>query len=602
MDLTATPGLAIAAIVGLGAAAQWLAWRVNLPAILPLLITGFLLGPGLGLVQPLELFGADLLFPSVSLAVGLILFEGGMTLKLSELRDIRGTVWRLVSLGALVTWLVATAAGYFIAGLDLLLAFLFGALIIVTGPTVIGPLLRIVRPVPKVGNVLKWEGILIDPIGAMVAVLVFEFIVHAGRGDVIGTTLLLFGRFILVGSIVGAVGGLIMASLLKGRRIPDFLVNLIALALVFGAFAVANTFADEAGLLATTLMGIIIANTAIPNRHNILNFKEDLTVLFISILFIVLAANIEFDTLMQVTSFSSLLLLAVIMLVARPLNVFISTVRSDFSIKEKLYLSWIAPRGIVAAAVSSLFASRLVSEGFANAETLAPLVFLIIVGTVLLNSLTARPLAQYLGIAEPDPQGFLILGAHAFARRIARFLAGQGVKVLLADTNGMNVAMARSEGLAAYHGNLLSDQADDELRLAGIGKLLALTSNDEANALTALKYAREFDTQNVYQLEPSRSGSSRGSLGDSERGRTLFQQGVTYDQLKQLFDRGASFETMPVAKAIKPSDEFLPMFIVNDRSVRVLSTGESLPSTGGTLVALTLKAKGKAKQPVSLPS
>lgn len=594
--LTQLPGLAIAVIVALGALAQWFAWWVNLPAILPLLIIGFLLGPVLGVIEPLQLFGEALLFPAISLAVGLILFEGGLTLRLSELGEIRGVVRRLVSLGGLVSWLLIAAASYFITGLEPKLAFLFGALLMVTGPTVIGPLLRIVRPLPKIGNVLKWEGILIDPIGAMVAVLVFEYVVYAGRGDAVGPTLLLFGRFVLVGGLVGAAGGLAMATLLRRRWVPDFLINLVALAFVFAAFAIANSFVDEAGLLATTLMGIIIANTTIPNRRGILSFKEDLTILFISVLFIVLAANIQLGTLLAVTSLRSLLLLAVIMLVIRPVTIMLSTIGSGFNLREKLYLSWIAPRGIVAAAVSSLFASKLAREGFAGAEVLAPMVFLVIVGTVLLNSLTARPLARLLGVAEPDPQGFLIMGAQPFARRIAGFLKEQGLKVLLADTNGAYVAAARAQGFAAYHGSLLSDQADDELRLSGIGKLLAITSNDEANALAALKYAREFGTQNVYQLEPSRASAERKRLGDTERGRTLFHEPVTYDELRQLFDRGAKLETRPPGGA-RVQGVYLPMFVITERGARVISAGDNLPENG-TVAALVLEAESAPAEPV----
>src|SRR5690554_1812553 len=385
------PGLAIAAIIGLGAGAQWLAWRINLPAILPLLVTGFLLGPVLGLVQPMELVGENLLFPAISLAVSLILFEGGLTLRWKELSEIGSTIRRLVTLGGLITWLLIALASWLIIGLEPQLAVLLGALLMVTGPTVIGPLLRIVRPVPRVGNVLKWEGIVIDPIGAMIAALVFTYIVHTRSGDALSQTLVTFGLFIVVGTIVGVIAGYSLSFLLKQRRIPDFLVNLIALAFVFLAFAVSNMFVDESGLLATTIMGILIANSSVPNFRSILSFKEDLTVLVISVLFIVLAANIEFSTLLQVTNWSSLALLLVIMLVIRPLAIFISSAGSSITFKEKLYLSWIAPRGIVAASVSSLFAARLSIEGVTGAEQLAPMVFLVIVGTVLLNSLTALP-------------------------------------------------------------------------------------------------------------------------------------------------------------------------------------------------------------------
>ncbi|CAN5731134.1 hypothetical protein BH24DEI2_BH24DEI2_19010 [soil metagenome] len=320
-----------------------------------------------------------------------------------------------------------------------------------------------------------------------------------------------------------------------------------------------------------------------------------MTILFISLLFIVLAANIELDTLLQVLDASTLVLLVALMLVVRPLSIFISTIGSDFTLKEKLYLSWIAPRGIVAAAVSSLFASKLAREGVANADVLVPLVFTVIVGTVLLNSLTAKPVARLLGIAEPDPQGFLIMGAHPFARRIAEFFQNEDVNVLLSDTNWQNVSAARVDGLDVYYGSLLSEQSDDEVRLSGIGKLLALTSNDEANGLAALKYTREFDSLNVYQLKPGRS-SERDQISDESRGRILFHKGVTYAELSHLFSRGAKIKktniterfTLAAFEAVH-GNNYLPMFVIEDGGVRVLSEDDPIQDTTGTLVALVLE-------------
>ncbi len=593
-ELLATqPALAIAAIVALGAAAQWAAWRIGLPAILPLLIVGFLVGPLLGWIDPSSLIGQEILFPAVSLAVGLILFEGGLTLSLPEVRETRGVVIRLVTIGALVTWLGATFAAWTLVGLPLQLAFLFGALIIVTGPTVIGPLLRIVRPSARVANVLKWEGILIDAIGAMVAVLVFEFLLIENREQALGSTLLLFLRFILTGTVVGVIAGSVLAWLLRRRLIPDYLVNLVALAMVFAAFAVASAMAQEAGLLATVLMGMVIANRGVPNINDLLSFKEDLTVLFISLLFIVLAANIELGAFMQALSLPSLALLATVILIIRPLSVFASTAGSSLSLREKAFLGWIAPRGIVAAAVSSLFATKLVNAGFEGAESLVPLVFLVIVGTVLLGSLTAKPVAEALGVAEPDPQGFLILGAHPIARRIAQFLKDEDLAVTLADTNWSNVAAARLEGLAAYYGSLLSDRTDDEIRLSGIGRLLALTSNDEANALSSLKYARAFGSQNVFQLAPGTSGTARDNLSTEQRGRLAFGPDVDYPRLESLFDRGAILKRSPLSERVSIDDlrrrgdeDQVPLFVIHNGTVRLLPEEGALPEGDSELVSL----------------
>jgi len=591
--LASQPALAVAAIVALGAAAQWAAWRIGLPAILPLLIVGFLVGPLFGWIDPSTLFGQELLFPAVSLAVGLILFEGGLTLSLPEVRETRGVVVRLVTIGALVTWLGATFAAWALVGLPLQLAFLFGALIIVTGPTVIGPLLRIVRPSARVANVLKWEGILIDAIGAMVAVLVFEFLLIENREQALGSTVLLFLRFILTGTVVGVIAGSLLAWLLRRRLIPDYLVNLVALATVFAAFAVASAMAQEAGLLATVLMGMVIANRGVPNINDLLSFKEDLTVLFISLLFIVLAANIELGAFMAALSLPSLALLATVILIIRPLSVFASTAGSSLSLREKAFLGWIAPRGIVAAAVSSLFATKLVAAGFEGAESLVPLVFLVIVGTVLLGSLTAKPVAEALGVAEPDPQGFLILGAHPIARRIGQFLRDEDLAVMLADTNWSNVAAARLEGLPAYYGSLLSDRTDDEIRLSGIGRLLALTSNDEANALSSLKYARAFGSQNVFQLASGTSGTAREGLSTEQRGRLAFGPDVSYPRLESLFDRGAILKRTPISERVtidalrrRGDEDQVPLFVIHNGTIRLLPEEGALPEGDSELVSL----------------
>ena len=351
----------------------------------------------------------------------------------------------------------------------------------------------------------------------------------------------------------------------------------------------------EAGLLATVIMGAIVANTGVPNIHDLLSFKEDLTVLFISLLFIVLAANIELSAFLSVVNLSSLALLAVIMLLIRPLNVMLSTLGSPLNLRERLYPSLIAPRGIVAAAVSSLFASKLTKAGFEGAEVLVPLVFIVIVGTVLLNSVTAKPLGALLGVAEPDPQGFLVMGAHPFARRIAHFLKDEGLVVMVADTNWSNVASARVEGLTAYYGSLLSEHAEDELRLTGIGRLLALTSNDEANALTSLKYARDFGSQDVFQLAPMRTSSQRSGLSTEQRGRIVFQRGVNYREVERLFDRGATIKKTTITEEFdldafreEHGDDALPMFVLQSKRLRVLTDGSTLPESGATLVSLAL--------------
>jgi len=588
------PALAIAAIIALGVGAQWLAWRIRVPAILPLLAVGFLVGPLLGWLTPTEVFPPDLFYPLVSMAVGLILFEGGLTLRFSELRNTRRVVINLVTWGALVTWLCGAAAAYFVAGLSVQLAFLFGALVIVTGPTVIAPLLRIVRPNANVASVLKWESIVIDAVGALVAVLVLEAVVLLSRDEPLFSIVLLLGRFVLVGSAVGAAGGVALSWLLRKRALPDYLINVTALALLFATFSLANVFSSEAGLLAAVVMGILVANTGVPGLDSLLSFKEDLTVLLVSMLFIALAANVELSTFVAALSWQTALLLALVMFVIRPLDVYLSSIGSRLLASERLFIAWVGPRGIVAASVTSLFAVRLRTVGIEGADQLVPLVFIVIVGTVLVASLTAKPLGVRLGVADPDPQGVLLLGAHPMARQIAGVLDELGVKVLLADTNASNVTEAQAAGLMTYHGSLLSDASDDRLRLAGIGRLLALTSNDEANALTAVKFGREFGKANVYQLAPRTHDDHNKRLGGEHRGRWLSNEELSFERLESLRRAGATIERTELSEELSLADYLteggdgvVPLFLVDGKDVRVVSDEtDAERETSGSVVAL----------------
>ncbi len=379
--------LIVAGIITAGILCQWIAWRVRVPAIIPLLAAGFLVGPVLGWLNPQEEF-QNLFYPMVSMAVAVILFEGALTLTWREVRSVASTVRNLLTIGAAITWVGGALAAHYIVGMSWELAFLFGALIIVTGPTVIAPLLRNVRPTEKISSVLKWEGILIDPIGATVAVLVLGFII-AGTQASLGGAALSFLRIAGVGLSLGLAGGYAIYLLLHYYLVPDFLRDIVTLAMVLGVFAVSSALAAESGLLAVTVMGVLLANTDLRKLREILYFKEKLSVLLISSLFILLAANISMDDLAYL-DWRSFVVLAVVILVLRPLGILFSTWGSNLSNKERLFLAWVAPRGIVAAAVSSLFAYELLHLGVDEARILEPLTFLIIVGTVLIQGGTAK--------------------------------------------------------------------------------------------------------------------------------------------------------------------------------------------------------------------
>jgi len=528
--------LSLALIALLGAACQWVAWRSKLPAILFLLLSGILVGPVLGWLDPDALFG-DLLFPVVSLGVAIILFEGGITLRFEDIRGLEKVVRRMVTTGVATTWLVGAAAAHWLVGFGWELSFLFGAVVVVTGPTVIVPMLRTVRPTPKVAEVLRWEGIVIDPIGALLAVVVYEFLVAQSAGTAPAGTLITFAGVLAVGSAAGALMGQAMGWLLRGHLLPDYLRSVTTLSVVCATFAASNAIAHESGLLAVTVMGIWLANMKNVPLEDILDFKESLSVLVISVLFIVLAARLHFDEL-QVLGTGAVAVFLVMQFVARPLKIAVTTVGSSLSWREKALLAWIAPRGIIAAAVSALFAPKLQALGFEQAPFLVPLTFAVIIGTVVLQSATAGPLARWLGVAEPEPRGVLVIGANPVARAIGKALQDAGFRVLLADNYWESVSKARLAGLRTYYGNPVSELADRQIDLVGVGKMIAVSPQPELNALAVVRYRTEFGRNAVFRLpEAPRKNGGKEERGP-DQGRILFSEDADYDRVASLLGSG----------------------------------------------------------------
>ncbi len=517
---------------------QWVAWRVRLPAILFLLVVGFLLGPIFDIVRPDELFG-DLLFPFVSLAVAIILFEGSLTLKLSELPGLSHTITRLITLGALVTWVIIGASAFYLFHFSWQLSVLFGALCVVTGPTVIMPMLRTVRPNANISNILRWEGILIDPVGALLTVVTFEFIILYTQGNAIGHTIFLFGKIIIIGSIAGIASGYFLGYVLRRQWVPEYLQNLATLTVLFSSFTLSNHFAEESGLLAVTLMGLWLANMRDVDIASILNFKENLTVLFISGLFILLAARLDLSQI-QSLNINMLLLFLIIQLVARPIAIWLCSLGSDLTWREKCLLSWVAPRGIVAAAVSALFALRLEETTIDDIHLLVPLIFMVIVGTVVLQSATAGPLAKWLGVSEPSPTGILIMGANPVARCLGEAIKDLGFRVLLAGTSRSNIHAARMAGLETFYGNPASEYADQRLNMVGMGKLLALAPNSELNTVVATRYRNDFGRENMFSLAGSmdNENSDKHRVAQGYRNYQLLADNVSYKRLASMISLG----------------------------------------------------------------
>jgi len=559
-------------------------------------LIGIVAGPVTGWIDPEALLG-DLFFPFISLSVAIILFEGSLTLKFEEIRGLERVVQRLVTGGLLTTWLVTSLAARWLVDFSWELAFLFGAVTVVTGPTVIVPMLRTVRPTAHIANILRWEGIVIDPIGALLGVLVFEFIISGQGGTGLGHAVTVFGKTIAGGLTLGAVGGQFLGIVLRRHLLPEYLHNLTTLALMAGIFALSNLLVEESGLLAVTVMGVWLANMKDVNIEEILDFKESLSLLLISILFILLAARVEFSEFQQL-GWAAAGVLVVIQFAARPLKVAFATLGSSLNWRERALLSWIAPRGIVAAAISALFALRLQNQGYEQAALIVPLTFLVIIGTVVLQSATARPLARWLGVAEPEARGFLMIGANPVARLIAEALHEQGVDVILTDSYWDNIRAARMAGLRTFYGNAVSEYADRHLDLVGIGSLLALSPQDDVNALASLRYRPEFGANAVYSLVPSTGKGEGGKHVTAVRrfGRLLFAEGVTFAKLGSLISQGAEIRSTTLSEDFdyatfleEHGGKVIQLFAITPKGdVRPFTTTTELkPGAGWKVIALT---------------
>lgn len=504
----------LSGLVILGILAQWVAWKMKIPAILPLILIGLLVGPfaaeylsndGTKWIQPIYngekgLFPGESLFYFVSLAISIILFEGGLTLRVKEIKNIGPAITKLITIGSTVTFFGGAVAAHYIFYLSWEMSFLFSALIVVTGPTVITPILRHIPLKQDVSAVLRWEGILIDPIGALVAVLVFEFISLDVGGAFTKTAFIEFGKIILFGSTFGFAFAHGLNFIMNRRLIPHYLLNVFALASVLGVFVLADVFAHESGLLAVVVMGMVLGNSNSPFLKELLSFKESLSILLVSILFILLAANINMDDLRLVLNWNMVALFAVVVFVLRPIGVFWSTHNSSLQFNEKVFISWVGPRGIVAAGIASLFGLKLAKNGVEDAEFITPLVFMIVLGTVILNATTARYIAKLLGVFLKKANGILIVGASKSSRLIGNYLQKNGRRVVLLDNNQNNIAKARELGLEGIISNIYEASLEDNIELNDIGYIIALTGNSDINQFAISRFGKEFGQNGAFRL------------------------------------------------------------------------------------------------------
>ena len=588
-------------VLALGIFAQWLAWRLRLPSILLLLVFGFLARYLVGM-DPDTIIRQELLFSIVSLAVAVILFEGGLTLQWRELHDSGNVVWRLVTVGVVVSWVLTTVLAQTILGMDVKIAAIIGAILVVTGPTVIVPLLRHVRPGRKLSSLLKWEGIVIDPIGALLTVLVFEVVISGALDDAslaVGARLFSVASILAktagIGVVLSGLAGVLLVQLLKRYWVPDFLHTAVFLSVAVLTYTLSNLAQSESGFLTVTLLGIFLANQRTVAVDHVIEFKENLRVLLISSLFIVLAARIELSQITHL-GWSGMWFLTGLVVIVRPLATLASTWGSKLSISERVFLAFMAPRGIVAAAVTSVFAlevSHTLEPGNGGgANQMVAVTFLVIVGTVTLYGLLAVPLARLLKLA----QGVLIAGASPWVQNMSLALREEEIAVLLVDTNYRNVAQATMAGIPAQCASILSEYVSEELDLSGMGRFMALTPNDELNRLATMEYVHDFGRAEVYQLPPWQHGSGkRESHTHHIRGRLLFEKSLTFDVISRRFDDGGEIKRTRITNEFSYMDfqamygeNAILLFVINGDKQLAVATHETTlsPRAGETVIAL----------------
>lgn len=594
--------LKLAAIAAGGILAQWVAWRTNLPAIVLLLVGGFVVGPLSGWIDPAADFG-DAFRPVVSIAVAIILFEGGLTLNLAEIRETSKAVRRLILIGGPLAWGLTALAAHFVAGFSWPTATVLGAILVVTGPTVVMPLLRQAHLAARPASLLRWEAIVNDAIGALFAVIAFEafLVVHGSHSAGSLAVSLAIGLAAAVGGGY-AVGSAIEWAFTRGY-VPEYLKAPVLLATVVAAHAATNLLLEEAGLLTVTVMGIRLANSRIASLAEMRRFKETITILLVSGLFLLLTAALDMEAIRSL-DLRAVAFVAFVLLVIRPVVVFVSTAGSGATLAEQLFVGWIAPRGIVAVAVSSLFGAALADNGVADAPRMVAVTFAVVVATVFAHGFTLAPLAALLGLTSASKPGVLIVGGSPLTAALAVTLKEAAIPVTVADTAWSRLREARLAAIPIYFGEVLSEDAHYELDVKRFAAVIAATSNDAYNALICTNLGPEVGRANVFEVPSEREQAERKSLSFTLGGRPL-----TRDPELRLLDfqrdhiRGWVFQTTRLSETFTYQNyldnraEGTRVILWRKPTGRILfrtTTEKSHPEAGDLVIAFAPPRRDKA--------
>ncbi|MCT8160739.1 cation:proton antiporter [Pseudoruegeria sp. SHC-113] len=580
------PVSAIALVGAVGIGAQWLAWRLRVPGIVLMLLAGVLVGPVFGLLDPQRDIG-PITDSVISIAVAVILFEGGLTLNFHTLKDAAKGVRRLVILGAPLGWLTSTLALRYGAGLSWEAATVFGGIMIVTGPTVIAPLLRQARLQRRPATLLQWEAIVNDPIGALAAVFAFGIVMVLNDSESLGHGLWHFIYGTVFAGLAGFAAGWLVSYSFRRGRVPEFMKVPALVAILLAVFAVTDLVMHESGLLAVTVMGVVIANANLPSYEELRRFKEHATILLVSGVFILLAADLDFSTLAGL-DWRTAAFVAATVLLARPAAVLLALLGTNLPWKERILVAFTGPRGVVLVAVAGLFGVRLVDIGVADGALLGPLAFVLVSATVVLHGFTLAPFARFLGLTASGTPGVLIVGGSRFSAGLAEEIAAAEIPVRVADGNLYHLRRAREVGVPVFYGDILSESAEQQLHLVEYGTLLTVTDNDAYNTLVATDLAPEFGRDRVFQVARYKADAPRHALPSTLGGRG-FAQGLTYGDLERQMIAGWEFRTTRITEEFPFAawQEMHPDAVV----VALLEKGEIAfhvkePPSGSRLIAL----------------
>ncbi|WP_417426851.1 cation:proton antiporter [Hoeflea sp.] len=596
--------LKLAVIGAAGIAAQWCAWRLQLPAIVLLLAAGFIAGPATGFLNPATDFG-DIYRPMVSIAVAIILFEGGLTLKFKEIRETSTAVRRIVMYAGPLTWAMAALAAHYIGGLSWPTAIVLGAILVVTGPTVIMPLLRQAQLDARPASLLRWEAIVNDPIGALFAVVAFEAIlVSIGLHQIDNLVML-----VIVGFTVSLGGGWLAAkavvwSFIRGH-VPEYLKAPVLLAAVILVYALTNMVLEEAGLLTVTVMGVVMANSRIASLTDMRRFKETITILLVSGVFIILTASLSIADIKSL-DWSAALFVATLLFIIRPVAIMIATIRSGATIQERILTSWIAPRGVVAVAVSGLFGTLLADVGVEDAGRMVAFTFAVVVTTIVLHGFTLAPLAAFLKLKKTSQPGILIVGGSRWSTALAAKLNEAEVPVMLADQNWNHLAEARLANIPVYFGEVLSESAHHAIDPKRFSTLIAAGDNDAYNALVCTDFGPELGRDRVFQIGRI-DDKARQALSFTLGGRSLTKEPVTFLDLREKLLKGWTFQLTRLTdefgweayQAARTEGAMVLLWIKPSGSLVFASTTKNSPSANVRILSFALPRDGSKAEAAS---